>query len=593
MNNEFHNNNMYCGKNHYGRKPRAIAARRAFPWAQIVAVASAFLFLAALLGASLAHAAGQAALQGEQKKDAEAAGGAASLRTETSFDMGFVRGAADGVRLSDPKAISAFYDARGGVPLWTGAGGLNQKALDLISALDQAWTHGLNPAQYHLSEIEAILNAPSAENRNRLEMLLTDALVRYGRDVTGTRAGISRGAYDISRKPLETKEILDIAAHAPSLDKALHALEPRGGLYQALRKELIALMADKKGGQEDAALDFGGHALYPGDSHKNVSLLRARLGVSGHTGNQDYYDDALAQAVQAFQRAHRLDADGVIGPNTLRVLNRDREGKIRQILANLERLRWLDQERPDRYIIVNIPSQTLWLVKDRAVVDEMKVIVGKPIRGTKDFKAMVTGVRFNPTWTVPPTIKRKDFLPKLINNPDYLKEKGISLLQKQGGRMVRVDSSSVDWSSVTGSDLAQMSMVQNAGERNALGKVRILMPNPYDMYLHDTSSPELFEEEERTLSSGCVRIEKPEAVADFVLSSNESWNREKMDKLLAAGRTVDIPAEHKLPVYVIYQTIWLDSSGRLVYGDDVYGRDEALLRTLDKANNLPYFKEGT
>lgn len=557
-----------------------------------IVITSALLFLAALIGASTVHAAGQASLEKDQKGEA-AASASPPIKTDAAFDSVLTRGAADGVRMYDSKAVSAFYAERGGAPLWTGAGGLNQRALDLVSALDQAWTHGLNPAQYHLAQIEAILQDPSAADRDRLEALLTDALIRYGRDLTGTRAGISRGAYDISRKPLEVKDILDIAARTPNLDKALQALEPRGGLYQALRKELVSLLSEKDDGQEETALDFGGHALSPGDTHADVARLRARLGLPGKTGNAAYYDETLAQAVKAFQRAHRLDADGVVGPNTLRVINRDREGRIRQIMANLERLRWLDQDRPDRYIIVNIPSQTLWLVRDRNVVEEMKVIVGKPIRGTRDFKTTITGVRFNPTWTVPPTIKRKDFLPKLVNNPDYLKEKGISLLQRQGGKMVRVDSSSVDWSSVTGSDLSQMSMVQGAGERNALGKVRVLMPNPYDMYLHDTSSPELFEEEERTLSSGCIRIEKPEAVADFILSSNEGWSREKMDKYIAAGRTVDIPAEQKLPVYVIYQTIWLDSSGRLVYGDDVYGRDEALLRTLDKGNNLPYFKNQT
>lgn len=581
-NNKFHNNGKYCGK-----KARATTACMRSVLARWMVITSALLFLAALISASTAHAAGQASLESDQKS--EAAAQASSLKTDAALDSALTRGVVDGARLYDSKAVTAFYAGRGGAPLWTGAGGLNQRALDLVSALDQAWTHGLNPAQYHLAQIEAILEDPSAADRDRLELLLTDALIRYGRDLTGTRAGISRGAYDISRKPLETKDILDIAARTPSLDAALKALEPRGGLYQALRKELVSLLSEKDGNKEDA-LDFGGHALYPGDSHADVSRLRARLGLPGKTGNATYYDESLAQAVKAFQRAHRLDADGVVGPNTLRVLNRDREGKIRQIMANLERLRWLDQDRPDRYIIVNIPSQTLWLVRDRNVVEEMKVIVGKPIRGTKDFKTTITGVRFNPTWTVPPTIKRKDFLPKLVSNPDYLKEKGISLMQRQGGKMVRVDSSSVDWSSVTGSDLAQMSMVQGAGERNALGKVRVLMPNPYDMYLHDTSSPELFAEEERTLSSGCIRIEKPEAVADFILSDNEGWSREKMDKYIAAGRTADVPAEHKLPVYVIYQTIWLDSAGRLVYGDDVYGRDEALLRTLDKAGNLPYLK---
>lgn len=511
------------------------------------------------------------------------------LKIEAAFDAGIGREAIRSARLSDPEAVSRFYAARGGAPLWLNGRGLNQRALDLISALDQAWTHGLNPAQYHLARIESMLDDPQGIAPQQLELLLTDAVIRYGRDLTGTRPGLTRGPYDISRKSWSATEILDVVARTADLNKAIKIFEPQGILYQTLRKELASILSEKNEGGAQT-IDFDGTPLLPGETHPSVSALRARLGLSATHASDTYYDENLVAAVMAFQRKHRLNADGVVGPNTLRILNRDRAGKIRQILANLERLRWLDQNRPERYIIVNIPSQTLWLVHNRTVTEEMKVIVGKPVRGTKDFKTMITGVRFNPTWTVPPTIKRKDFLPRLIENPHYLKEKGIAVLQKKGGRMVRVDSSSIDWASVSGSDLAQMSMVQSAGDSNALGKIRVLMPNPYDMYLHDTSAPELFAEEERTLSSGCIRIEKPEAVADFILASNAGWGREKMDSLIAAGRTVDIPAEIKIPVYVIYQTIWLDSNGTLVYGDDIYGRDAALLNTLDKANSLPYFK---
>lgn len=503
-------------------------------------------------------------------------------------------GSIDGRKLSDAQAIRAFYTARANAPLWTDARGPNQAARALLSVLDQAWTHGLNPAKYDLETIDRMIDSGiDVRNLSALEIRLTDALVRYGRDITGTRAGRSEGATSIRRTPMDAARILSLAESSRDLEKDLTALAPHGALYRALQAELIRLVKNGKAAEGSwKALDFGSHPLYPGDSHPMVPALRAQLDLPAPEGKPDLYDETLAKAVADFQKNHKLQNDAIVGPKTMAVLNRSPVARRNQILANMERLRWLDQERPNRYIIVNIPSQTLWAVAGEKVLHEMKVIVGKPVRGTKDFKATITGVRFNPTWTVPPTIKRNDFLPKLVNDPGYLSQKGITLLQKQGGKMVRVDPYGIDWASVNGSDLAQMSMVQGAGDRNALGKVRVLMPNPYDMYLHDTSSPELFAEEERTLSSGCVRIENPEAVADFILSGNEDWSAEKMKSLIDKGRTVDIKAEKQIPVYIIYQTAWLDSRGQLVFGQDVYGRDKDLIRALESADDLPVFRAG-
>lgn len=502
-------------------------------------------------------------------------------------------GHVEGRKLSDAEAIRAFYRDRANTPFWTGTRGPNRAARDLADILEEAWTHGLNPAKYDLATIDRLMKTAIASSSERavLELRLTDALIRYGRDITGTRTGRSEGEASIRRAPMDAQRILSLAAGSSDLKRSLTALAPRGPLYRALREELIRLVGQGRGaGQKSEPLRFADLPLYPGDSDPGIPALRARL--QGTQMASTRYDESLAEAVATFQRTRRLTDDGILGPRTLSALNATPTHRMNQILANMERLRWLDQDRPDRYIIVNIPSQTLWAVGSNRVVHEMKVIVGKPMRGTKDFKATITGVRFNPTWTVPPTIKRKDFLPKLINNPGYLREKGITLLQRQDGKMVRVDPHAVDWSSVSGSDLANMSMVQGAGDRNALGKVRVLMPNPYDMYLHDTSSPELFSEVQRTLSSGCVRIENPEAVADFILSSNADWSVDRMRTLIDRGRTVDVKTENPIPVYIIYQTAWLDSYGQLVFGEDIYGRDRTLIQTLKSTDDLPVFQAG-
>ncbi|QQG35200.1 MAG: L,D-transpeptidase family protein [Micavibrio aeruginosavorus] len=514
---------------------------------------------------------------------------APSLLKQASYGESIALGAVGSQKLSDRDAIQSFYQTREHKPLWTGSRGNADKARAVLSLLQDSWTHGLNPADYHVTEIEAMIQGGGTDE-TRLELLMTDAVARYGRDMSGIRvnAAAANEHAKFWRQPMPVADVLLRVASSADPKAALEGLAPQNNFYGKLREELIRLSRENAKFDDILPIKLGGRTFYPGDRHQGVKSLRQRLGVEYNSvyGAEELYDDKTAAAVMAFQREHNLDPDGVVGPKTLALLNRSHRDQMEQVIANLERLRWMDEEKPDRYIMVNIPSQTLWAVDQGKVAYEMPVIVGKPERQTKAFRAEIKGIRFNPNWTVPMGIKMKDFLPKLREDPTYLSQKGIEIYQGTGKNRRTIDGTEIDWSSMSSRDMNQLSMVQRQGANNALGRIRVLMPNDFDIYLHDTNTPEYFEKTQRTLSSGCVRLSQPEDIARFVLSRNEGWSDEKMEALLEKGSTVEVSAAEPFPVFIVYQTMWLDRDGRLVYGPDVYKQDQRLIKVLASADDF-------
>jgi murein L,D-transpeptidase YcbB/YkuD len=279
-----------------------------------------------------------------------------------------------------------------------------------------------------------------------------------------------------------------------------------------------------------------------------------------------------------------MNPDGIIGPKTLALLNQPPRARMEQIVANMERMRWMDQERPDRYVLVNIPQQMLWAVDKGRVAMQMAVVVGQVDRPTKAFKTQITGVRFNPHWTVPQSIKMKDFLPSLQEDRTVLARKGIDLYRIEDGQRVYIDPAGVDWSQVSASDMSRFHMVQASGDGNSLGLIRVLMPNDYDIYLHDTNHRDLFAKNERFFSSGCIRLSDPVSMARFVLADTKLWRDEDMQQVVARGTQKDVMIAHPLQIYITYLTVWPGQGGRLTFGNDIYGQDRQLIGAMDAAH---------
>lgn len=494
----------------------------------------------------------------------------------------------DSLVFKDAEGMSAFYARRGGKPAWVELRGAGQERItSILAVLEESWTHGLNPVRYHTDDIRALIRAEKAGERAHLELLVSDAIIRYGRDLTGMHLPAQeidqRARY--WRTPMEGLAVLEAVAAADTPRIGLEKLPPQDALYRRLRDDLMTLAAHPDRMFEDILpISFGNAILRHGDRHPQVPKLRALMGLTHDPvhGPETRYDDPLSAAVMDFQRRNGLNADGHIGPKTLAVLNRTPRERMEQIIVNMERLRWLGDERPDKYILVNIPSTTMWAVENNEVAFESIVIVGRPQRQTKSFTTEITGVRFNPRWTVPPTIKAQDFLPRLREDPTYLEGRGITVSAMIDGKRQVLDSTAIDWANITRRDLAQMRMTQGAGDDNALGRIRVLMDNDYDIYLHDTNAPSYFNKPDRALSSGCVRVAEPEKMAHFILSGNQGWDEGRMRAILNSGNTRDIAAERPVPVYLLYQTIWLDADGNLIYGQDIYKQDQRLLAAMKR-----------
>lgn len=482
----------------------------------------------------------------------------------------------------DSHLLNDFYQGRNMRTVWLrGYTNFQPRADGVLKILEQSWSHGLNPEKYHVLKLKELSAKLTGDNRGQFDMLMTDGVIRYTRDLTGMRGNSTpdEKAARYWREPMNAQAVLDQVALAADPVNKLYSLAPSGKLYLALRKELISLVSFSPDPSDPIKI---GSTLKPGRADAAVPRLRERLGLAAGNPASTVYDDNLAAAVMKVQRQNGLQADGVIRADTLAVLNRGNEAKIAQIMANMERLRWMDQTRPDRYVLVNIPSASLWAVDRGEVALEMPVIVGKTARPTYSFKTEISGVRFNPNWTVPPTIKNADFLPALQQGSTVLEERGIRITYN--GK--EVDPTKVDWSKITPHDLKKVKMIQGPGDDNPLGKVRVIMENPYNIYLHDTNHREMFEGQERALSSGCIRVSQPEKLADFILSKNQNWSWNGMEKMIDSGKMRDVPTEAKMPVYITYQTIWLDSEGKLIYGRDVYGQDEALYTLLKKRGGI-------
>lgn len=497
--------------------------------------------------------------------------------------------------LLDASALKEFYSSRQNEAFWMSSTGIYSKGEKMFKTIEESWTHGLNPETYHYSDIKGLLNDQNAQAKQNLDILLSDAFVRYVADLSGMRVSGKVFGLDEDewKKSIPAAQALQMLADSGlDIEDELRGVEPQGQTYAFMRKELMRLVNARPKNEKEHLLPISlSGVLRPGYGHDAVPLLREYFGLPKvETNNWATYDDDLAAAVISFQRSNGLKADGVIGPSTMSVINQGNTQKIEQLVVNMERLRWDDvTTRGDRYVVVNIPSAMLWAIDDGKVAFEMPVVVGKPERATQAFKTVITGIRLNPDWTVPPTIKAKDILPKLVEDPEFYSVVGMRMMSGYGPDAYEIDPYTVDWANITSSELHSIRMVQSPGINNPLGFYRVIMPNPYNIYLHDTTRPELFSENYRALSSGCVRIRDPKKMTEFILQDMSGWSGSRIDRIIESRKKMDVMIEEPIPVSLLYYTTWVNESGAVEYGQDVYGYDKKLLSELQKIDGYYNF----
>jgi len=289
------------------------------------------------------------------------------------------------------------------------------------------------------------------------------------------------------------------------------------------------------------------------------------------------YDKQLEIDIKAFQSVHGLDADGIIGVGTFRELNVPVEDRIASIRINLERVRWVARTMPDSYIIVNIAAFTLVMVRDNQVVFTTPVVVGKPLNKTPIFRDRMRYIDFNPTWTQPTSIIKNETIPKLKKDSTYLEKEHLVLLDSKGNL---VPTSKLDMKNLSASRFPYI-VRQEPGPWNALGEIKFMFPNKYDIYLHDTPSKSLFSRGSRAYSHGCIRVSKPKDLAVKLLEGTE-YDRKKIDEVIATQETTRVLLPEPIDILLMYWTSGIDINGKLFFVPDIYERDQAVLKELDR-----------
>jgi len=310
----------------------------------------------------------------------------------------------------------------------------------------------------------------------------------------------------------------------------------------------------------------------PGAKGPDVALLRQRLAVTEDLPADqiagEVYDDAVAAAVRHFQARHGLPETGSIGPATLAALNVPVAVRLHQLAASIDRLAAMDVTFAESYVVVNLPSAVAEAVEGDHVARRYVVVVGKTDRPSPTLTAMITTVNLNPTWTVPLSIAKKDVVPRMRKDPDYLDRMHMHALDAQGNV---IDPRSIDWSSDRSPNFT---LRQDSGTWNALGVLRIDMPNPYAVYMHDTNHKNFFGNDYRFESSGCTRVADVRDLAAWLLRDNPGWGRREIDAAIAKGQRTDVRLTHKVPVAWTYLTGWVTRDGTVHFRDDIYGLDK-------------------
>jgi len=485
-------------------------------------------------------------------------------------------------RLADPRVLEDFYRARDYGFVWNGPGRVD--ALELLAQGSRG--DGLRASDFHLQEIRKLLNGRdpaslTGQSRADADILLTDSLLRlihhyrYGKV---DPQALDR-TWNHAEGPYSTALVRDLerAVAAGDLVAEVTRLMPRAAFYARLKKGLAQYREiAAAGGWEPVS---AGRTLKPGMEDNRVRQVRERLRVTGdYTGPEvrdpRLFDSPLKQGVMTFQKRHNLAVDGVVGPATLAAMNIPVEDRIEQIRVNLERMRWVYDQLPEDYLLVDVAGQQIELFRDGKVVWHSRVIVGRQDRPTPVFRDQVEYLEINPTWTVPPTILKDDILPNARKNPGYVSKKGLEVVTRSGKK---VSPSAVNWN-VPAASFPYM-LRQPAGERNALGEVKFMFPNRFSVYLHDTPSRNLFNKPQRLFSSGCIRVENPMELAELVL--NGRWSEDKLKSLVRSKQTRWLHLKEPLPIILAYWTADTDEDGRVRFREDVYQRDAQVLAALN------------
>ncbi len=480
------------------------------------------------------------------------------------------------------EGLTAYYRDHDGELLWLGTG----RAPRFIAWLRAAADDGLDPADYpidQLAKLNAAVEATDDRGRAIIELHFSAAFLEYASDLKVGRFLPRKVDPDffLQQREIDQLAALTGLAAATNLDHFFISWQPSAPDYAALRAVLADYRAlAQAGGWPSVPM---GDTLKPGMSDPRVPALRARLAVTDGAdpqappGAEDVYDDALVAVVKSFQARHGLDVDGVAGRATIVAMNVPVERRVQEIIVSMERWRWMPEDLGEQYVMVNIAGFDLKRVRDGKVEEEMAVVVGKPYARTPVFSNAIKYIEFNPYWNVPPSIAIKEELPKLRTNPAARAAAGFEAVR--GDQVYALTS--INWNQY-GPGNFPFQIRQRPGPNNALGRVKYMFPNQFNVYLHDTPAKSLFGKSARAFSHGCVRLSRPLELAPPVLTAGglAGWSQARVDQVVATGKRTDVNLDKPLPIHITYFTAWV-AQGVPNFRADVYEQDAKLIDALE------------
>jgi len=491
----------------------------------------------------------------------------------------FRQAVAEGAARMD--ALAGHYRDTLYAPVWTGTEDLHAaRRAALIEALDRAGDHGLPVGEYDLAGLRAQMAAArTPKELGAVEVALSRAFLAYARDLDTGVLVPARADGDIKREVprRDLADYLDELVRSDDPRSVLRGLVPRSPEYARLMKAKLMLERVVASGGWGSTVPSG--KLEPGQSGPAVVALRDRLVARGYMRRSAVasYDATLQKAVQAFQADHGLETDGVAGPSTIAALNVSAEERLKSVIVAMERERWLPEERGERHILVNLTDFSSRILDHGKETFRTRSVIGHTDtdRRTPEFSDVMDHIVINPSWNVPRSITVKEYLPNMQRNRN-----AHSYLRVIDSRGRVVNRSAVNFGAYSARSFP-FRLQQPPSTRNALGLVKFMFPNKYNIYLHDTPQKHLFAREKRAYSHGCIRLAEPFEFAYALLAKQESDPKGTFHRILDSARETRVNLEQPVPVHLIYRTAFTTAKGQVEYRNDVYGRDARIWTALE------------
>jgi len=485
------------------------------------------------------------------------------------------------------------------MPSWFAGALPTSDARVALGVLADAASHGLNPGDYRAQELalafeQARLEEVAPDIRAQMEADLSAALERYLSDLNDGRLSpevLKHRFKAPSPDRFDARSYVISARQAGRLEEALSTAQPRVPMYEAIRSAMRTYRAMGEHPAWHTPLpSLPGRSLKPGQAWEGLSLIAARLVALGDLSHgiqpAERYEGLMVDGLTRFQTRHGLEPDGVIGPATLAQLNVSPAQRAAQMALTLERLRWTPLLYGPRMIVVNVPEFVLRAYEHNgqevALSLEMRVVVGRALdTRTPIFLEEMRFIEFSPYWNVPRSIARGETLPRLRRDPAYFSHQGFEFVSQDGAVINTLTAEGID-----AVQRGEWRIRQRPGPRNALGDIKFIFPNDQNIYLHHTPSPQLFSRVRRDLSHGCIRIEFPVELAQFVLRNKPEWTADRIKEAMGQGRSRTMRLDESIPVLIAYSTVVVKDGGKVHFFPDIYQQDARLEQALRSARPI-------